>query len=452
MRKLIFIWFLAVGIISTIAGVWIGRSMRLAAGSFYEADFVRYTAETLVGALDSGGVPALDDLERRIDSGRKLRFFVFDSGLREVSGRIGAESVRALAARLRPQDNTRFQVAAGGLLAGRMVTAHDGQTYSVIIRFPARRVASVPVYAWSWIGRIAAVAAAAGLLCFWLAGRLSKPLARLRQAARRFASGDLKARAGAAAFPSNVPEYRELARDFDDMARRIESLVDSQRQLLRDVSHELRTPLTRLSLAVDNARHAPPANIADSLDRIDRESERLNALVGRILHLSRCEALAAPPRREAIELADFIESIVSDTNFEAAACNRKVSIIHAGMCRIAGDRELLREAIENIIRNAIWYTPAGTAVTVDAYCAGSSDYRIAIRDCGPGVPIEHLASIFEPFYRAPRNQDGDSPGFGVGLAIARRAIGLHHGTITARNLPEGGFEVSIQLPVSSTAA
>jgi two-component system sensor histidine kinase CpxA len=116
-----------------------------------------------------------------------------------------------------------------------------------------------------------------------------------------------------------------------------------------------------------------------------------------------------------------------------------------------GDRELLREAIENIVRNAIRFTPEGTAVTVDAYRDGPSEYLVVIRDCGPGVPVEHIEAIFEPFYRAPQRTDPDSPGFGIGLAIAKRAISLHQGAITARNLVEGGFEIAIHLPVSATA-
>jgi two-component system sensor histidine kinase CpxA len=452
MRKFIFIWLLAFGLISTTGAVWIGRSMRLAAGSFYESDVVNYTAETVAHALDSGGVSALHDIERRIDPKRKLRFFVFDPDLNEVSGRPGPESVRALASRLRPQDNVQFEMLGGELLAGSIVTAHDGRAYRVIIRFPARKVSYVPVRAWGWSGRIAAIVAAAGLLCIWLAWRLSAPLARLGQAAGKFASGDLKARAGAATFPSHPPEYRKLAHDFDEMAGRIETLVNSQRQLLRDVSHELRTPLTRLNLAVNNARHAPASAVAASLDRIDQESERLNALIDRIIRLSRCEAFAEPPHRDIIEFADFVESIVSDADFEATARKRRVSMLRAETCRLAGDRELLREAIENIMRNAIRYTPEGTAVTVDAYRDGPSDYRIVIRDCGPGVPVEHIEAIFEPFYRAPQRTDPDSPGFGIGLAIAERAISLHQGIITARNPVEGGFEIAIHLPVSNGAS
>jgi two-component system sensor histidine kinase CpxA len=452
MRKFIFVWFLAVGLISVIGAVWIGRSMKLASASFYESDAVNDTAETVARALDNGGVSALDDIESRIDPKHKLRFFVFDPDLNEVSGGPAPESVRALASNLRPQENAQFEMLGDGLLAGSVISAHDGRAYRVIVRFPAHKAVKAPVNAWSWSGRIAAVVAAAGLLCTWLAWRLSTPLSRLGQATSKFASGDFKARADAATFPSHPPEYRRLAHDFDDMAGRIETLVYSQRQLLRDVSHELRTPLTRLNLAVNNARHAPASAVAASLDRIDQESERLNALIDRIIRLSRCESFAELPHRDIIEFADFVESIVSDADFEATARKRRVSMLRAETCRLAGDRELLREAIENIMRNAIRYTPEGTSVTVDAYFDGRSEYRIVIRDCGPGVPVEHIEAIFEPFYRAPQRTDPDSPGFGIGLAIAKRAVGLHQGTITARNLVEGGFELAIRLPVSVAAA
>jgi two-component system sensor histidine kinase CpxA len=456
MRKFIFIWFLVsvllVAVVSTIGAMWSKRSIMLAVWSFYGSDLVHYTAQTAARALDDGGVPALDAIEKRIDPEGKIRFFVFDSSLNEVSGGPGPNSIRTLAARLRPQDDAQFEMLGGGLAAGSIVPARGGRTYRVVVWFPSRRVPYVPFNAWGWIGRISAIVVVAALLCSWLAWHLSTPLARLRQATRRFARGDLKARAAPSAFPAHLPEYRDLAYDFDEMAGRIETLVDSQRQLLRDVSHELRTPLTRLSLAVNNARHVATPAMEDWLDRIDQESERLNALIDRIIRLSRFEALAEPPRREVIEFGDFVESIVSDADFEATSRKRRVAILRAETCRLAGDRELLREAIENIIRNAIRYTPEDTAVTVDAGRDGPSEYRITIRDRGPGVASEHMAAIFEPFYRAPQHTDQGSPGFGIGLAIAKRAIGLHQGTITARNLVEGGFEIAIRLPVLATAA
>ena len=444
MRKFVFLWFLAFGLVGVIGAVWVGRSIRFAVWNSYESDLVRYTAQTAASTLTSGGIPALEGIEREIDPEGRLRVFVYDAGMRSLSGGPGPEPVRAFASSLRPQEHTRFEIVRRGVLAGSMIETPDRRFCRVIVFFPQIRVANIPVFWWGWIGRIAAIAAAAGLLCSWLAWRLSTPLLRLRHAARRFASGDLKVRANESTFPATPPEYRELARDFDDMAGRIETLVDSQRQLLRDVSHELRTPLTRLNLAVNNARHVSGTLLGESLDRIDQESERLNALIDRIIRLSRVEASAEPPRQEVIELGDFIESIVSDADFEAAARHRRVSMVHAEMCRLTGDRELLREAIENIVRNSIRYTPENTAVTVDAYRYAPAEYRIAVRDCGPGVPPEHMESIFEPFFRASQ----DSPGFGIGLAIVKRAISLHHGTVTARNLPEGGLEVTIALPVT----
>ena len=455
MRRFIFIWFLAsvllIGVLYAAGAVWTGRSIMLAAWTFYGSDLVRYTALTAVRALENGGQPALESMESTIDPEGNMRLFIFDSHLEQISGGRGPWPIRLLAARLRPQDDAQFEMLGRGLLAGSVAPARAGGAWRVVVWFPSRRIPYVPINSWGWSGRIAIIVAAAGLLCSWLAWRLSTPLARLRQAAREFASGDLKARADVATFPSSFPEYIDLARDFDDMAGRIETLVDSQRQLLRDVSHELRTPLTRLNLAVNNARHASPAETARSLDRIDQESERLNALINRIIRLSRCESFAEPPHRETIEFADFLESIVSDADFEATALKRRVSIVQAETWRVRGDRELLREAIENIVRNAIRYTPEGTAVTVDAHREGASEYRISIRDCGPGVAVEHIEKIFQPFYQAPPGNGEDSPGFGIGLAIAKRAIDLHHGAITARNLVGGGFEIAIHLPLSAAA-
>jgi two-component system sensor histidine kinase CpxA len=453
MRKFIFLWFLVSALLLSglfgLGAFWTGHSIFLAALSFYGSNVVHYSAQTAALALDEGGLPALTATEQRIDPDGKTRFFVFDSSLNEISGGPCPDPIRAFAARLRPQDDAQFDFFHNRFIAGSIVPSHRGGAYRVVIWFALRRVPYVPINTWGWIVRIGAIIVVAALLCSWLGWRLSVPLARLRQAARRFASGDLGARAEASTFPSAPPEYKELARDFDEMAGRIETLVDSQRRLLRDVSHELRSPLTRLSLAVNNARHAPAAAVEGSLDRIDQESERLNALIERIMCLSRFEVLGEPPHRDVIEFADFIESIVSDADFEASARKRGVAIVRAETCRLTGDRELLREAIENIVRNAIRYTPEGTTVTVEAWRKGSGEYCVAVRDSGPGVPREHLEAIFQPFYRAPQSSDQEKPGFGIGLAIAHRAVNLHEGTITARNLVPGGFEIAIHLPVSA---
>lgn len=445
MRRFVFIWFLIsmllIAALSAVGVLWSGPSVLLAAWGRYGSGLIHYGAETAAIAFDTGGMPALEAFEKRIDPSGAVRFFIFDSSPDQGRGANAPPVVRGFAARLSP-DTVRFLPLGRVLLAGCVIGPPD-RARRVVIWLPAR-INAVPPRLGGWMVRIIAVLGGAVLLCSWLAKRLSDPLARLRQTARKFASGDLNARANASTFPRKPPEYRELASDFDDMAGRIEALVTSQRQLLRDVSHELRTPLTRLSLAVNNARHASPPDVERSLDRIDQESERLNALVDRIMRLSRLEAFDQPPRFETIEFADFLESIVSDADFEATARNRRVSLLCAVPCRLSGDRELLREAIENVVRNAIRYTPEGTTVTVEGH-RDASEYRIVVRDRGPGVPPEHLASIFEPFYRAPQRADADSPGFGIGLAITKRAIALHRGSVAAENCADG-FEFVIAMP------
>lgn len=456
MRSFIFVWFfvsvLLIALVSMAGVFWTGPSFVLATWSFYGTDVMEYAAQTAVVEFETGGVPALEAFEKRATADGRMRGYLFDDQLNEVRGRAASKRIQAFARQLQAGESVRFEPEGRGILAGSMVKGKLGREYRVIIAFPSRRGRNFPINVWGWVLRIATVLASALLLCSWLAWRLSTPLGRLQQAARKFATGDLGTRVQAESFPTHPPEYGELARDFDEMARRIEALLDSQRQLLRDVSHELRTPLTRLGLAVNIARRAPGATVEQCLDRIDQESDRLNALIDRIIRLSRLESLAQTPRKDLIELSDFIDSIVSDANFEAEASDRKVTILRCETCRLHGDRELLREALENVIRNAIRYTPDGGSVSVESFLVIGSEYRIVVRDKGPGVPADHLKAIFDPFHRAPQRANADPVGFGLGLAIAKRAVELHHGVITGRNCSVGGFEIEIGLPLNAAGA
>jgi two-component system sensor histidine kinase CpxA len=217
------------------------------------------------------------------------------------------------------------------------------------------------------------------------------------------------------------------------MAARIQSLVEAQRRLLADVSHELRSPLTRLNLAVELARKAPEA----SLDRIAREAARLNELVGEVLDLSRAEA---NPARERVELRTLVEQLVEDARVEAEPRGVRLEL-RAEECVVTGDPELLRRAVENVLRNAIRYAPEGSAVEVAVTAQGG----VRIRDYGPGAPEAELGRLFEPFYRVERDRDRASGGAGLGLAIARRAVALHGGTIAAENAGPG-LAVTLRIP------
>ena len=450
MRNFIFFWFLASVLLLALVGlagvILTGPSVAMATWTYYGSDVVGYGAQNAVTAFETGGVPALKTFQKEALRDGRARGYLFDSALNEVEGQPASPRIREFASGLREGEAVRFDPDGLGLLAGVAVRGSGAKVYRVVISFVSRRAFSTPLNGIGWAARIGLILAAASLLCSWLALRLANPLSRLQQATRKFASGELSARVGANSFPRSPPEYGELARDFDDMANRIETLVNSQRQLLRDVSHELRTPLTRLGLAVNIARGAEGTTAAQALNRIDRESDRLNALIDRVIRLSRLETLSESPKSELIELSDFVDSLVSDANFEAEAHGRKVIMVRCQECHMHGDRELLREALENVIRNAIRYTPSATNVSVDAWRSGNSNYTIVVRDQGPGVPEAHLAGIFDPFHRAPQRAEYDPGGFGLGLAIAKRAVQLHNGAITARNC-DSGLEVQINLPL-----
>jgi two-component system sensor histidine kinase CpxA len=242
----------------------------------------------------------------------------------------------------------------------------------------------------------------------------------------RFGAGDLAARAEM----NRRDELGELAETFNRMADRIQTLLAAERRLLLDISHELRSPLARLAVAVELARSGEDRGGA--LDRIQKEADRLNALVGELLQVTRAEGDPASLRREPAPLGELVRDIVEINRIEANARGCELKLEVSGAATIEGEPELLRRAVENVIRNAIRHAPRGTAVEVTV--RGSS---ISVRDYGPGVPEQALARIFDPFYRCENDRDRSSGGVGLGLAIARRAVELHRGRITARNANPG---------------
>jgi signal transduction histidine kinase len=268
------------------------------------------------------------------------------------------------------------------------------------------------------------------------------------------AGGDLSARVGPL-LGGRRDELADMGRDFDAMAARIEALVSAQTRLLRDISHELRSPLARLSVALDLARKRAGPEAANHLARIERESARLNEMIGQLLTLSRWEAGAGGSRRQAIDLAALVREVAEDADFEARGQNRAVELVACEGCATAGTPALLRSAVENVVRNAVRHTPESTAVRISLRCArdgeGGDTGRavLTVRDEGAGVPAEALAEIFRPFYRVDDARDRESGGTGLGLAITERAVHLHGGTVTAENVAGGGFVVEIRLPLDA---
>jgi two-component system sensor histidine kinase CpxA len=312
--------------------------------------------------------------------------------------------------------------------------ADDGRYWFFFI------VPRVRVGSWFLLPEHVFVMAAGVLLCYWLALYLTSPVRQLEKAVERFGRGDLSARVGS----NRSDELGQLARTFDRMAGRIETLLTAERRLLQDISHELRSPLARLGVAVELARSGDDANLA--LNRIQKESDRLNALVGQLLQVTRAEGDPSSLGHAPLRLDELVRQLVEDSSIEAAAHGCELKYEKREPVTVAGDPELLRRAVENVIRNAIRHAPRETAVEVSV-ARDDGKAVVGVRDQGSGVPEEALPRLFDAFYRVEGDRDRASGGIGLGLSIARRAMELHKGSIRARNA-RPGLEVEMELPVA----
>ncbi len=283
---------------------------------------------------------------------------------------------------------------------------------------------------------------------WWLAQHLSAPIRRLQEGARALATENLDVRVSAG-LEGRKDELAVLARDFDAMADQLRSNRSAVTQLLRDISHELRSPLARMRVALGLARQ-PTTDLQRQLDRLEREIERLDGLISQVLKLARLHGVNKAFEREQFDIDEVIEEVVRDANFEGAVKGCSVQLNGAANCTLHANRDLLCSAVENVLRNAVRYSPHGAPVdvTVERSNAGVS---IVIRDRGPGVPEGDLERIFEPFYRVAESRDRDSGGEGIGLAITSQVMRAHGGWARASNRAGGGLEVRLSLPAAALA-
>lgn len=278
-----------------------------------------------------------------------------------------------------------------------------------------------------------------------LAWHFAKPIRNLRTAFDAVAAGRLEARIGPA-MGARRDELADLGQDFDRMATRLQELVEGQRRLLHDVSHELRSPLARLQAAIGLARQRPE-KAETMLERIERESARMDGMIGELLTLSRLEAGVAGLMDDSVDLSELVADLVEDARFEARALGKNVIFRNGEHATVRGRAELLHSAIENVVRNAIRHTVPASSVVVSVDRSGADGMvHVSVLDYGPGVPEDELEAIFRPFVRS--STANGIPGHGLGLAIAQRVIKAHGGTIAAFNAEEGGLLVDIRLPAA----
>jgi two-component system sensor histidine kinase CpxA len=327
------------------------------------------------------------------------------------------------------------------------ITGPDGAVYD--LRFETAPVTIFGILVWpgTQVAVLSLAIFAAFVVSLALARYVSAPIVRLQKASRSLAAGALETRVGA---PSTRrrDEVGTLARDFDTMAERIQALVTAKETLLRDVSHELRSPLARIRMALALAQRRAGVESQPDLARIEREAERLDALVGQVMTLTRLRTTDAP-RADVVRLDKVIGEVVDDARFEYPEA--EVQYAPTREVSLRGDADGLKSAIENVVRNALTYGDRTKPIVVRLDVAGDSAV-VRVQDSGPGVPEAELKRIFEPFYRTDKSRDHRQDGQGIGLAITSRVTELHGGTVTAANRAEGGLEIAIELPLDRKTA
>lgn len=402
--------------------------------------------QELADAHRSGGSAALRELERlRAVRGERPAYLFRDSE-GPLSGAAAPAPMRRLAARTAAAEEKQAQRGPRGQYLA--LPLGDGYVLVATVPRPSRMERLLDPYGLTL--RVGAVFLITGLVSYLLARSLSAPIRTLRKTTQRLAGGDLSVRVGPS-LGRRRDETAELGRDFDRMAERIGALVASQRRLLRDISHELRSPLARLNVALGLARRKADAEVQGALDRIDRDAERLNDLIGQLLTLAVLESGGETPERVSMDLGELVREVAEDADFEARDRGRAVRVIECGDVRVAGAPELLRRAIENVVRNAVRFTPERSEVEVRVARAevdARPVARVAVRDRGPGAPPDALPHLFDPFYRVGSARDRGGGGAGIGLAITERAVRLHGGTVRADNVEDGGLAVVIEIPLS----
>jgi two-component system OmpR family sensor kinase len=440
-----------------IVGGSIAITFTIAAREYEAPEFQRRPSVAIQASevLARGGVGALKSwLDSNKNSIADRDLYIVGPEGSDILGRRLSETA---ARRLQFVNRDEFVNREGNFRPSRaapQIVGADGSSYTVLL-VPRRP---------SIFGALSLPGISLTILCialmvsaitsWWLAQHLSAPIRRIQEGARALASESLDAGARPGYRVSEGLEGRKdelavLARDFDAMADKLRANRGAITQLLRDISHELRSPLARMRVALGLARQ-PPADLARQLDRLEREIERLDSLISQVLKLARLHGTDAVFARETFDLDDVIEEVVRDANFEGAVKNCKVRLDGAARVAVNGNRDLLRSAVENVLRNAVRYSPLDARVDVTVMRT-DSDVLILILDHGPGVPAGDLERIFEPFYRVAESRDRDSGGEGIGLAITAQVMKAHGGWARANNVQGGGFEVRLNLPAGTLA-
>lgn len=303
---------------------------------------------------------------------------------------------------------------------------------------------SRPPRIWSFLPYYFLVIGATGILCWIAAAGVISPIRKVATSIALFGQGNLSVRVET----DRDDEIGQLGRSFNEMAERLERLIVSERRLLSDISHELRSPLARLKFAMKLARTSSDSTAA--LERIERDVDRIASLVADIVEINVVEDDPALQDKREICVRDIVDEVVQACNVEAEMRGCAIEVKGDVCGSVQGNPELLRRAVENVLRNGIRYSPEKSPIEL-SLSENADDAIISIRDYGPGVPKEALARIFDPFFRVEEARNTNGGGSGLGLSIAKRAIQLHRGSIIAENATPG-LRVGITIPLTRVEA
>ena len=438
----IFLWFwlaiAAVTLSMLLITVLIGAQPL---GRRWMAQTLDLYAQSAVNFYTHGGEPLLRRYLEDMETSSSIQATLLDPEGKDILQRGLPPRTERVLASARRTGESRFHT--GMVWAGAAIVHTPQGDYILVARvFPMRGLwnrDNLQAILLRW----AIALLCAGLFCWLIARHLTAPIYALQTAARKIADGDLRVRA-TPGIPSRNDELADLARDFDRMADRIESLVGKQQELLGDISHELRSPLARLSVCLELARRGD----TESLEKMQADLDRLDTLIEQVLTLTRLQLQEGRKITETVNLRTLVQGVAEDADFEGRNAEKSVVITQADDCWVKGDAGLLRSGIENVVRNALRYTHPQTAVEISlVHRNGPSAVILTVQDHGPGVPEEALPRLFEPFYRVEESRDRGSGGSGLGLSIAQKVVAVHGGKIRASNRKNGGLIMEITLPM-----
>ncbi|MCG8567607.1 MAG: ATP-binding protein [Desulfobacterales bacterium] len=449
----IFVWFwgamLALGMVLVVSTLVLSKDSLFFQGREKAAQLLKTAGRVAVGLHNGEKEVALARFFSRVEeqSGRRLFLFKGEGLIAPQSSlpRGAAELVgKALGS-----DQVKMDLFRRNPIVAARVRDWKGIDFVILAQLPRGVLYRLFHPGSRELIRISLVVLASGIICLLLARHLTRPIRRLKDAAHTISKGDFSHRVGPD-LGSRRDEIYELGKSFDDMAGRVQALIQGRTRLMRDISHELRSPLARMNIALELVRKKSNPQVQPLLNRMENELSQMNDLIGRTLTLARMEDKDTPLEIQDLDLESMIEAIIADAAFEAGP--GRFSLVSHACPPIPGNPDLIRSAVENLVRNALKHTPGGTPVKITIVQAGEH-VRIQVRDRGPGVAPDELADLFKPFYQA-RTTDQLQPmdrarGTGLGLAIVQGAVIRHGGKVRARNHPRGGLEVTLTLPISS---